>query len=501
MQRALVILLALLPLGATAREFTIVVYNVENLFDVDGVAGFKDYDGPERNPDNSYTPARFLTKLEHIVEVLWAVNDGNGPEVILFQEFERDRTPRYSTAPIPELVEPWRDTSVATMLGEGFNAHLADLPAEAFLWKLLEEKGLGRYDVVKPDSEMTRNPSVHTNVVFSRFPVRWVKQRAMDEARELLIVGLDIDGHELIVMNNHWKSGASRRETNPHRRRNAQVVREELDSILIKNPLADVIVAGDLNAHYNQSAIFPEWGVVGINDILGSQTDEAALLHEDGPLLYNLWGELDERERGSEVYRGEWGTLMQMMLTRGLYDHQGIQYIDNSFFRLILPGRNADPHFHTPLRWIPFGDGGGFSDHLPIGARFRVVAADSVEEGFLTLTNPTLERAPPGILRPVDFEDFDRSGIASATTLIGLTPNELNEKMGQLFIVRGVIGEGGPGTIEIGGVSFGLYAPVPAVRERLEEFPSGQPLHAIGQLGYYRGTVQFVIRELSWILE
>ena len=58
--------LAFIVLAASlgARPFTVVAYNVENLFDLDGVAAYEDYQ------PTKYTPAHALTKLRNIAAVV-----------------------------------------------------------------------------------------------------------------------------------------------------------------------------------------------------------------------------------------------------------------------------------------------------------------------------------------------------------------------------------------------------------------------------------------------
>ena len=56
--------LLLAPVLLAARTFTVVAYNVENLFDLDGQAQFEEY-----QPDR-YTPAHALTKLRNTARVL-----------------------------------------------------------------------------------------------------------------------------------------------------------------------------------------------------------------------------------------------------------------------------------------------------------------------------------------------------------------------------------------------------------------------------------------------
>jgi len=68
------------------------VYNVENLFDIDRVARFDDY---VENPTDSagYGPGKLLRKLEGIRKVLGAVDGGTGPDILLLNELEVDATP------------------------------------------------------------------------------------------------------------------------------------------------------------------------------------------------------------------------------------------------------------------------------------------------------------------------------------------------------------------------------------------------------------------------
>lgn len=490
------LLSAFLCARAAAAEFTVLVYNVENLFDVDGMALYEDYGDNTFNPEAPYTPAQLLTKLRNIARVLAQVNDGAGPEVILFQEVELDRTPLDSRGDPATLVAPWAGVPVAEMLGAQFSPAISDLPAEVLLWKLLEEQGRGGYFVAKPDPWQSETHTAQNNVVFSRFPIRWVRQRPLEQARDLLIAGLEVEGHELVVMDNHWKSGASSRATEPTRHQNATVVRAELEALLLRNPAADVIIAGDLNCYYNQAAVYPDWRPVGINDVLGSQTNEAALVAGGGPVLYNLWGELPPDERGSEVYRGSWGTLMQMLLTRGLYDQAGVQYVDNSFFRLAVPGLNVEPVWGQPIRWAGLGAGGGFSDHLPVGARFRTVA--TADPGaFLDLVHPTVEAVPPSDRPMVDYAALPAGRYPDASMLPGLSEEKRAAAFGRIFDVRGVVGAGGHAVI-VEGVPYGLYLPDHALRQRWQGLAEGARVRFYGEFGVYRGQPQFVVQDPTW---
>ena len=69
------------------NSFQLVVYNVENLFDVDGISLYNDYK-PEM-----YGRKELEKKLDRICDVLKKIGGNTGPDIILFQEIEVDRTP------------------------------------------------------------------------------------------------------------------------------------------------------------------------------------------------------------------------------------------------------------------------------------------------------------------------------------------------------------------------------------------------------------------------
>lgn len=474
---------------ARAGEFTVLVYNVENLFDLDGVAVYDQY---RQEPDGDYGVEQLLAKLESIRQTLAEFESGLGPEVILFQEFELDRTP-FDTPDAARFLEQTRGRDLRQLLTRerGFE----NLPAELLLLKHLDDHGMGGYQIAQPDPFISESHPAHKNVVFSRFPVEFVRQRPSYDARDLLVVGLNIEGHRLIVLNNHWKSGASSARTEPTRVQNARVVRAELEALLLEDPDADVLIAGDLNCYYNHAVSFPELSETGINGILGANGYEGRMVEEGSDNLYNLWFELPVAERGSEVWQGYWGTLMQMIVAPGLYDRKGIQYVDNSFARLMMEGKNVGTRWQRPLSWTNYGGGSGFSDHLPIYARFRVLEED--ESGFMSLTNPTnadfsAERAR------VELEQFDRRRVPSAAELGELPPSERAGRMGHLFLVEGELVGARPARLRFGDLELAVYSPIRDIRGRLDGLKAGDSVRFYADLGDWRGQLQFVIRDPSW---
>lgn len=504
------LLVSLLASGATCRpeptpdpastaaptEFSVLVYNVENLFDVDGVALFGDYRQKDTENPQPYGPRKLLTKLENIATVLRQFNGGRGPDIVLFNELEFDRTPAERPLDYDRSLETYADTTAAAMLTEDFNDEIADLPVEALLLKHLEDEGLGGYAVVvQAPRRIDETVEAHTNAVFTRFPVREVKSHPTLDARDILEVTVEVAGHPLVLFCNHWKSGASNPDTEPTRVQNATVLRERVAWHLARDPLADIVIGGDLNSNYNQMHM-PEVERTGVNDVLKSQGDELAIRQPGEDLLYNLWFELPLELRFSEIYRGGHSTLMHILLSRGLYHRSGVTYVDGSFGRVVLPGQNAGTVFNRPIRWTFAGDGQGFSDHLPVFATFRV---DPQQDGYLELAAPSREVDPPAGTLYIDYDRLLPDYPESAGVLVGMAPGARAARYREVFHVDDRLVSTQPLEVEVDGERFGLWSPDREVFLALREREPGSRVRFFGEFGEHRGHQQFVILDADWL--
>ncbi len=499
------VLLGLIPIfwvptacGQTAQheDFYVVAYNVENLFDLDGISLFDDYRAEK------YGPKHLLRKLQNLASLLKTVNGGKGPDIILFQEIEADQTPKSGPFDYRGFLKKYALTSLEQMLtSKTLSDEIKDLPAEAWLLKALSDSGLGEFNVAvaefRPDPTRT---VAHVNATFSKFPIVETRTHQSNGARGALEVVHKIDGHRLHTFNNHWKSGATDPESEKIRLGNAQVVRDRLASILTENPAADIILGGDFNSQYNQSQAVPALTKTALNDILGSRGDEAAMVSDQEIVLYNLWYELPVEQRGSDVYRDQWGTLMQLIISRGLYNQHGIQYHDNSFGVLAVEGLNAQRGTGMPIRWV-FGedDGGGFSDHLPIYARFHVVNVNAPRR-YIEIQSPGNEATGTAKLRWVDYKAALKVEHPSVHDLAG--DNEIKDfsKLGHIFRVKGKVSGEKPLRIRIFEDDYNLWAfDVEMRRAIYAKLTVGAEFDIIAELGIHEGQWQFVIRDLAWL--
>ncbi|MBC8010328.1 MAG: hypothetical protein H7067_09545, partial [Burkholderiales bacterium] len=384
------------PVPALAEDptFAVVVYNVENLHDLDGVALYDDFKG------NQYTPAHLRVKATNVATILAKIDKGAGPAIAMFNEIELDQTPDSTIADYDAWLASLADQPLEKLLSSPtVSPELAGVPAEAWLLKACVEAGLTGYHVAVTDERPGAGGAVR-NVLFTRFPIKAVRSHPVEDARAILEVELEVNGQPLTVFVNHWKSmrGQEPKVTEGARRQNAGVLRDRINALLREDPNADILVGGDLNSHYNHKQRERDLGgKSGINDILGSQGNELAVRGKDRP-LYNLWFELPSDQRASDEFDGSWGTLMHFIVSRGLYDQNGIQYLDNSFAVMKFPGLNVNA-LGLPNRFSRGKTPYGFSDHLPLYARFRV-ATEGARDKWIALVRPSETENGPADLVP-----------------------------------------------------------------------------------------------------
>ncbi|HEU5080205.1 MAG TPA: hypothetical protein VFT72_13415 [Opitutaceae bacterium] len=369
-----VLLLALASPCLAGRDFTVVVYNLENLTNFDGRTNFAEY-RPSR-----YTREHLLTKMINITRVLQQFEDGRGPDVIIFQEFERDfRSARY-VFDHEGMLKRYADTKIEDMLGALYSRDVAKIPVEGLLLKTMADRGLTGYRVAAADDGITpdsRRYITHLNVVFTRFPIGAVRTYPLPTAPAMMEVQVEVEAYPLYLFNVQWPYEASDLRAERDRVAAAETLHERLDQILAVNPNADILIAGDLGCFYDQKTRFG-FARTALQDVLQARGDEMQL-RSGANVFYNLWYELPRPARGSEPYGDGWSTFMQMVVSRGLYDFRGIQYVDNSFSVGAFENLNATPE-GQPIPWSFKGNGSGFSQHLPIFARFTTVRNNRTDQ-------------------------------------------------------------------------------------------------------------------------
>ena len=318
-----------------ARTFKVVTYNVENLFDLT-MAG-TEY--PEYIPNTDYGWTKDIARIKYS-NIARVIKD-LGADVVALQEVESK---------------------------------------EALISLRNRLKELG---VDYPYFEIADSKDTPVNcAVLSKFPIVEKKdiQVNNESARDILKVNLDVDGNPFIVFVNHWKS---KRGPESMRIAYAKTLKGEIDKL---KEDTDFVLVGDFNSNYNEYKTFRNssklndtGGIAGINHILRTIEDSEMVNEKiltkqaENDFLYNLWLEIDKLRRWSYNFFGNKNSPDNIIVSKGLYDNQGISYIDNSFDKFhpdYLSKGNAVYRWQRAESGTGRHLGKGYSDHLPIFAYF-----------------------------------------------------------------------------------------------------------------------------------
>jgi len=311
--------LAVLCVPSAGQEFTVMFYNVENLFDTTDDTTRND---DEFLPEGSrrWTGNRYHKKISALSRVIAAAGEWELPALVGLCEVENE-----------EVV---KDLAYGTILSAG------------------------NYGIVHRDSPDPRG--IDLALLYRRDHFRiadvrsWIPERAAGdpfESRNLLYIKAAMADDTLHVILCHFPSRRGGVLATEHAREEmAILVREKTDSIISANDKASVLVMGDFNAGPGE-------------EIMGNLTR--------GNLLLNAAGRLASEEKGSYKYQGTWEVIDQILVTPSLAEGNGpfqadmesVRILDASFLLTedpAYPGKK--PHAtYSGFRWA-----GGYSDHLPV---------------------------------------------------------------------------------------------------------------------------------------
>ncbi len=308
-----------------SRNFSILFYNVENLFDT--------IDDPLTNDDDftpdgdlHWTSKRLKTKLLNLSKVILSSGGWQTPDVIALCEVEN----RFV---LEKLI---RDT-----------------PLKPFPYKIIHKES--------PDHRGIDVAFLYNAETF--YPLEY-KHYSLGEdlkTREILYVsGIlnDVDTVHFFV--NHWPSRYSGfLETKSLRKLAAETVREKVDELNLKYRFPKIVIVGDFNDSPSDESI--------TKSLKAKQVQDSALSSE----LYNLSYQWAEQGQGTMKYQSQWFVFDQIIVSGSLLNaangyiaHPEDATIVDLPFLIERDERYAGT---KPLRtYYGFKYQGGFSDHLPV---------------------------------------------------------------------------------------------------------------------------------------
>lgn len=303
--------------------FTVVQLNCENLFDCRHDTLKAD---TEFLPDGTYhwTRTRYWRKLNHTGQtILSCGEDSTGwqlPDLVALCEVENDSV-------------------------------LHDLTRRSLLRK-------ARYKYVMTASNDARG--IDVALMYAPFSFALIKHHAvrvpltdgMRPTRDILYAaGVLPDGDTLHVLVAHFPSRrGGEAHSAPFRLQAARTVIAIMDSVRQRSPSANILVAGDLN-DYTQSESVRCLQDAGLCDVSAHATGK----HD---------------AKGTYRYHGEWGSLDHILVSAALCGRLHECFIQDAPF---LTEEDTKYGGRKPRRtYLGPRYMGGYSDHLPLVARFRL---------------------------------------------------------------------------------------------------------------------------------
>ncbi len=307
-------------------------WNVENLFD--------NIDDPNKN-DEEYTESgrkewsskRIDRKMNNLAEVIESMNDGKGPSILGITEVEHKH-----------------------LLDTLISRHFVDINYKIAYAESPDKRGIDNCIIYDADQFSLERIDTLIVDLASGYPTRYIFQADL----------MHNNGTKLNVFVNHWPSRRGGEEkSRPNREKAASVLRARIDELFNAVENSFIIVMGDLNDEPNNTSVL---------NVLNAKFYNCDL-DIDPQSLFNLSSSVFEEGLGTYLYRGDWNMLDQIIVSSDLITSPNFQYVCNSFElfapKFLLTKSGQYKGAATPT----FGGSkylGGYSDHIPIGAKFIV---------------------------------------------------------------------------------------------------------------------------------
>lgn len=309
------------------KYFTIVSYNVENLFDT--IARNKLDEEFTPQSEKQWNTERYFKKLNQIGEVLTAIHSNELPEIVGLVEIEN-----------------------RTVLNDLVNTSAL----KRANYQIVHEDGPDPRGI---DCALLYNPKSFNFLSYKAIPVRFPFS-GNHRTRDILYVKGLVKKDTVHLFVNHWSSRRGGAEESERKRvQSALVLKHFTDSLQARNSACKIFIMGDFNDEPTNKSLHETLGA-------GQMADSTELKN----LMYAQ--KLDGK--GSYYYRGEYNMLDNLVVSESLIDaKKGLRLYNQSGFIftpefICYTNKNGDK---SPNR--TYGGKnyyGGYSDHFPVYAIF-----------------------------------------------------------------------------------------------------------------------------------
>lgn len=317
-------------LGKRYKSFTVMFYNIENMFDTLDTPGKQDEEFLPNGP-KQWNGTRYRQKLCNMERVLYDIASENGryPAVIGIAEVETE-------AILQEMVqlEKLRRGKYAICHYESPDERGIDA---AFLYRpdIFRLQGSRAVKVADPDT-----PDLRT--------------------RDIVTMWGDIDGEPFCFMVAHWPSRLGGQQASEGKRcAAAAIMRHMADSILAARPDTRIVMMGDMNDDPTDRSIA---------EVLGCKATLGELAAGE---LYNPYIEMFRNGLGTLVYNGKWNLFDNMVCSENLATGSAgkfrLQKSPEGYHGCIFKRPYMLRKEGYPLRtYAGLEYLNGYSDHLPV---------------------------------------------------------------------------------------------------------------------------------------
>lgn len=311
------------------NEYTVLSYNVENLFDT--------VDDPNV-PDEEFLPEsekmwnneRYQKKLNDLAKVISEINPLEMPEIVGLIEVE-------NRGVLEDLVR------TVALKDHKYAIIHEDSP---------DYRGI--------DVALIYRTDAFTEIMHETLPVIFPDDPQF-KTRDILHVVGKIRNETVHVFVNHWPSRIGGEDkTEPKRVLAASVLKQRVDLLMKVDPKARIIIMGDMN---------DETGNKSLSEVLGAASPDS------GAKLVNLMIPDDTSGLGTYFYNGGWNMLDHLIVSGEMITGKKIN-VENSKGHIyindwmLFTNKNGDK---TPNRsYVGNKYVGGVSDHFPVYFQIRV---------------------------------------------------------------------------------------------------------------------------------
>ena len=309
-------------------EFSILFYNVENLFDI--------HDNPETD-DDYFTPTgefhwtskRLTEKFLNLSKVILSVSGWSVPDIAVFCEIENRDV-------LEKLIK---------------NTPLKTVPYKIIHKESPDHRGI--------DVALIYNSQRFFPLEYNYYPLL-INNKQLN-TREILYVSGVLNGKDTLhIFGNHWPSRYSGLlETKSLRKIAATLLKAKVDDLSKKYRAPKIVILGDFNDNPEDETV---------SEILNARKAVQPFAENQ---LYNLFFDLKRIDQGTLKYQSQWFIFDQIIVSGSLLSTiSGIYTKPENAKILAHPFLlEEDQKFggKKPFRtYYGFSYNGGFSDHLPV---------------------------------------------------------------------------------------------------------------------------------------